>query len=354
MTRYIYTFFDQTVILSLPRDLQKKWDHLYGRFYTPSVSSANAVSITWEPKGAAYGRLSLGPQSRDVAMRDIMMHLQDFVQNTILPSVRSHLLWHGAVWHVDGHGIILLGASGLGKTTLSLAELMDGGQVLSDEIAAWDPVMSTLVAFPRALAVRPDTLALLGDRRPHVRLHIDEEKALIPLAPVDETVPLKAVCILEWPMDTAIGDRETVCEFQVVAANEQWVVRLREVVSAIVLQPHPDGGNWWRCHTPNPLRLDRLEQVLQDEHATLMEWHRGARRRPNFSDDPQVMPLNCDTAAGLSMAWLINARTWVDEHGAPRVLGMVRAALRNACCYLCVPGKIAATRRAVYDLDRTS
>lgn len=99
-------------------------------------------------------------------------HLFSFAQmallNTLAGLLPEHHLFHGAAltWH--GSGLILAGAAGQGKSSLSFALVKHGCKFLSDDIACVHLAGNQLAPFPRRLNLRQSGLPLLsrllGDR----------------------------------------------------------------------------------------------------------------------------------------------------------------------------------------------
>jgi hypothetical protein len=71
------------------------------------------------------------------------------------------LLAHaGAVASPEGEGILILGDSGAGKTTLVAALVQEGYRLLSDEAGVIDPADGRLHPWPRPLGFKPGTQSL--------------------------------------------------------------------------------------------------------------------------------------------------------------------------------------------------
>src|SRR5258708_35147064 len=85
---------------------------------------------------------------------------------TLIGRVRSHFLVHSGAVARRGQGVILVADAANGKTTLVLELLRRGFSFLSDEMAALNRADGRLHAFPRALRLRPDTLARVGRPEP--------------------------------------------------------------------------------------------------------------------------------------------------------------------------------------------
>ncbi len=345
MSAHTYRFFDVAIELLLPAPLMEQWDALYGVFRGGPDGAFGKLDISWTPAERGSGLLRIAGLERVIAADKVMIVLQSVVQNTVLASVQSLLLWHGAVWEMDGRGVVILGESGLGKTTLSLAWALKGGRVLSDEVAAWCPLTQRLAAFPRPLAARLETLSLLKTPDTYRHLPLEEEKAIIPLtASADRRAPLRAVVFLEWARDAATENN--VCELCVHAPDDSWRDRLVARQEVLRVEPHPDGNGWWRCSSREPLKSAAIEQVLGASGAVLTGFHRGARRMPAFKGDAELEPAD-DGSVERAMAFLINGRAVAASHTPSGLMTMSRAALHTARCAVCRPGEVAGTLRAI-------
>ena|GEM_PF-7065954 len=80
----------------------------------------------------------------------------------------DHLLFHAAAISVGQAGIILPANSGSGKSTLTAALVAAGATYFSDEIAAIEAGAGSLVPFPKAIKLEPDTLPVLSSRYPEL------------------------------------------------------------------------------------------------------------------------------------------------------------------------------------------
>lgn len=351
MVTAIYRLIDRTVAVSLPEDIHAGWDLLYGKLRRPPTEVAE-VHLAVEACDGDGVTVRMGDRAWTVPRTHVLMYLQSIVQNQLLPASVSCLLWHGALWEVGGRGLLLLAESGTGKTTLSLAHLADGGRVLSDELAIRDVSTGLLRGWPRAMAARPDSLGLCGIDDRYPRLRLDEEKVLVPLPDAgdeDNALPLAAVVFLEWDADPqARGD---VVEIRVEAVSGAWRGALRETYPGIIVEPHPDGGPWWRCHGAVDLvKPADLPQFLADHGAVLSGFHDGAFRRPSYAGAARCEALVRESAAARALPHLINRHALARATSPLNVMGHVHAMLREAPCWRCVPGELKTTLAAVRNL----
>lgn len=76
----------------------------------------------------------------------------------------QHLFFHGAAVAIRGHGVLLLGPTGAGKTSIALALAARGHGFLSDEIAALRLKTREVMPVRRAAFVRPGPAAAAVER----------------------------------------------------------------------------------------------------------------------------------------------------------------------------------------------
>lgn len=88
---------------------------------------------------------------------------------------RDAVVLHAAVVELHGVGIVVVGASGAGKSTLTLGLCERGAHYLSDELAAVRRDRVVVDAYPKPIALRPDSWPLVE------RLHPGLHPALAPL-----------------------------------------------------------------------------------------------------------------------------------------------------------------------------
>lgn len=78
------------------------------------------------------------------------------------------LFCHGATIGIERHGVVLIGAKGAGKSTLSLALAARGHRFLGDEVVTIDSESGAVLPFPRAVSIRP------GPQSAFVSRYVDE------------------------------------------------------------------------------------------------------------------------------------------------------------------------------------
>ncbi len=85
--------------------------------------------------------------------------------------VSSHchqfLIIHAAVLERGGRALLLPAPSGSGKSTLCAALAFSGWRLLSDELALLDPVQGNLVALPRPISLKNQSIDVIRSFAPH-------------------------------------------------------------------------------------------------------------------------------------------------------------------------------------------
>ena len=80
--------------------------------------------------------------------------------------IARYLLIHAAAVEREGRAVVLPGASGVGKSTLTTALVANGWRLLSDEVTIIDPTGGLLRPHPRPISLKNETIDLIADRYP--------------------------------------------------------------------------------------------------------------------------------------------------------------------------------------------
>lgn len=75
--------------------------------------------------------------------------------------VYTYLTFHSAVAERNGRAILIPGASGQGKTTLSASLMLRGWRLFSDEFGLFDMDLGKLVPYPRPLSIKNESIDVL-------------------------------------------------------------------------------------------------------------------------------------------------------------------------------------------------
>ena len=91
--------------------------------------------------------------------------LLEFAVFTLAVRVRKLASLHGACVGIGGRGVLLMGESGAGKSTVSLQCLLEGFEFLSEDSVFVEPRGMCAVGVPNFLHVRSESLRWIDDRR---------------------------------------------------------------------------------------------------------------------------------------------------------------------------------------------
>lgn len=132
---------------------------------------------------------------------------------------RGILAVHAAAAQAPRGAVVVAGRSGQGKSTLILGLVRHGLGLLSDELALLDPAAGLVRPYPRAVHVRPTTIALLPElapleARPRHELGGGSEWSVAPGDIADllggrlgTAAPLAAIVLLDGVPDAAAEPR---------------------------------------------------------------------------------------------------------------------------------------------------
>jgi len=134
---------------------------------TDPLASQSADFAFFEVKDDAAGdkvvlRYPSGPYFSAPDVTALIPSLMGIVTQHVCSHVSDLIFVHSASLSIDDKGILLVGESGAGKTTLALALSTSGAQFLSDEFGAVELSSGRLYPFPRAVLPREDAADLLG------------------------------------------------------------------------------------------------------------------------------------------------------------------------------------------------
>jgi len=92
----------------------------------------------------------------------LLSYAQTIFSEIIFSYTRSHFLIHAGSVSRNGSGVLLMGTSGIGKTTLTLELVKKGFHFLSDEYAPVSCDDFTVRPYPRSIGMREATLKRMG------------------------------------------------------------------------------------------------------------------------------------------------------------------------------------------------
>ncbi len=85
---------------------------------------------------------------------DVLPYLEWGINWRVIESCAAYLQLHAATLSFEGQGVVLVGNSGVGKSTLAAGLVSRGWTYLSDEFALIDPDTLRLHPFPKAMCIK--------------------------------------------------------------------------------------------------------------------------------------------------------------------------------------------------------
>jgi hypothetical protein len=132
---------------------------------------------------------------------------QRFLVGRVLPftaAVRGLEPIHAGAVSLDGSTVAISGSSGVGKTSLVVRLVLEGGKFFSDDVVVLEPTLDALLAHPGAAiaALRLEENRLLGAERRRVgRLLGRSDKVYIEVDREHRPAPLDAIYFLQRSTD---------------------------------------------------------------------------------------------------------------------------------------------------------
>jgi hypothetical protein len=150
---------DHRHTIEITDDLEHSNELLFNdRYYLYRFSSAGTYSRLWWQDLRVAG----SPQSSVLEFYDPLTFVGGATLRTISLLLKDYRLLHAGAVSLNGQGIILPAAPGMGKSTLVVKLVMLGCRFLSDEIACLHPARGVLEPFPRKVNIREPSQDLLG------------------------------------------------------------------------------------------------------------------------------------------------------------------------------------------------
>jgi hypothetical protein len=185
--------------LEIPACLQPLFSGLCGTF----AVSPHVLCLRARPKGGCHWAVDYGPYNKfgEACGHEALHYTVDKALILELQHRRSDLLFlHAAVLGYSTGAIAVLAASGVGKSTTSLAALQAGLRCYSDELAPLDLERLCVWPYPRALSLktRPNQRNFRGTPR----VHRIGQQWFLPLDSSrvharNHSIPLRALVILD-------------------------------------------------------------------------------------------------------------------------------------------------------------
>jgi len=140
----------------------------YGRSTGPRPGDGDTIEATLRPHAGGFAVEVPGRPAATVP--DLVAAVRAFnheLMHAVMLRNRHLLFVHAGVVAQAGRAVVLPGLSRAGKSTLVLALLGEGAQLLSDELLAYDPATGRLLPFPRAVKVRDECAGYFAAHAAH-------------------------------------------------------------------------------------------------------------------------------------------------------------------------------------------
>lgn len=136
-------------------EVADRFERLFAAMPDPPANPVRVVPVQVRQRGQRYQTLVDGISCCVVA--DLRRHetsMASRLNRLVLDHEPELPHVHGAVVERDGHGVLLLGATGSGKSTLTAELLRRGWRYLTDEMTAVEPDARVLRPYPRPLSLK--------------------------------------------------------------------------------------------------------------------------------------------------------------------------------------------------------
>lgn len=120
---------------------------------------SDALEVDIEATGDWRVRVRGRAERRAADFAEAVRAVNHELMHGIMLARSDNFYVHAGVAAVDGSAVVLPGLSRAGKSTLVLALVEAGAQLLSDELLVFDPDERAALAFPRAIKVRDECVA---------------------------------------------------------------------------------------------------------------------------------------------------------------------------------------------------
>lgn len=150
---------------SVKRDL--KW--LYGDYEVTDEDEAADMAIRvdnpsplrrWLGK-QALAHVDAPSPFTPLPLRQAPLMLEMALNWCVAMRVYTYMTFHSAVAERGGKAVLIPGASGQGKTTLSASLMLRGWRLFSDEFGFFDMDSGKLVPYPRPLSIKNESIEVL-------------------------------------------------------------------------------------------------------------------------------------------------------------------------------------------------
>lgn len=354
---------DSSIFLEL---LQKTYSHFITTEKNGEGRSPFKVEYYLEEhSNSKHGRLIINGIEKILEEPGLLHdeYIHGIILSALYSRIRSHYLHHAAALTYNNKGVILVGDSGYGKTTLALALVQRGFKFLSDEIAALGREDGYVYPFPRGLHIRQDTLDLLDFLIPVEKASHWYSKYLIDIDDVYPGMIGKPVAVSHIFVLKNLTEPEKINanshEFKAVISHTHPV--FLEKVRCIPEITHVEVVNelGYPCliiqtnHRMNA--ISNLEDVCFEEGILILDLVKREENLPNFSPELTYQRiLTSQAALELLRRFLGGYKTALltsSEHqDSSRLLFELTSLLDNANCYQITVGPLTEMMNVITNL----
>jgi len=183
-------------------DAAERLERCYQRAVAEHPPGAEVVVANLARRGTAW-RIDVTGRTRRTAkdpIHAVRSLNHELVHGVMLRAPELYYV-HAGVVAVGGRALVLPGLSRAGKSTLVLALIEQGAQLLSDELLAFDPASRLALAFPRAIKIRDACVGYFQALSPHFHgsgegrfLAFDGLRADV----ISASVPVAGIVVPTW------------------------------------------------------------------------------------------------------------------------------------------------------------
>lgn len=297
--RRTFYFFDLRVdIWSNYQPFLALLDRLHGGHERRASLSSSPPVLDFRLRVIAPDRMAIGLDGRWVTFSttqppDATAYRQ--LAQAIATRVRSHILIHAGVVARDGHGVVLVGDTMHGKTTLALELVRRGWHLLSDDVAAFGRCDRLVYPFPRRLSIRPHSLHLL-DLVPPPESTVWYGKYVVDIADVTPgnqcaPVPVRHVVVLGEASCCHQDDGQLVVSVDRLSEPLIAAISTLDGVTSVTHETDMVEPTLV-VHTDRRVQtLSAIEQLCHKHGLVLLDFIKRRSQRPAFADEARLEPV---------------------------------------------------------------
>jgi hypothetical protein len=272
-----YELLDTTFRLRAPMSIRRQIDTLIGNvFLDPSKKAHPSIQIDIVPREDAWEIAMDGHTTIQCETPSVAAELEQILVQAIVPMTPHLMTLHAAALQRAGRIVLLVGSSGVGKTTLSVALARAGWRFGCDEIVLLGRDLN-LRALPLPPCIKADSFSLVETWFPELRALPEHNR----LGGIVKYLPIKSTPLEAGPIDIIFPNRAPDRDTTIQPLN--YFAGLQRLLEHCI-------------YIPSGLRSQDVEHLLQ--------WHTDRRYFVlNFNDcsaaitlltdfEPEVWPLH--------------------------------------------------------------